>query len=168
MALIRWEPAAGSRSIQREFDRLFGTLFDTPTTGVAARRFIPAIDLVEDGDHYVLRADLPGVSESDVEVQVDERVLTVSGTRSSEREQRGQGYQRIERASGRFSRSLTLPEGVAPEAIEANFSNGVLEVRIPKPEQRKPHRVAIGSAGSGAIEGESPAGAEPADGEPAA
>jgi HSP20 family protein len=103
---------------------------------------------VEEGDHYVLRADLPGLSEDDVNVELDDNVLTISGERKSEHEHRKEGYYRIERAAGAFSRSLTLPEGIDPDSVQARFEKGVLEVRVPKPEQRKPRRVAI-SVGEG-------------------
>ena len=159
MALIRWEPARELQSIQQEMNRLFGTFLD-PQSGVegGGRRWVPATDLVEEGDHYVLRADVPGVSEDDVKVELEDDVLTISGERKSEHEQRDNGYRRIERAWGRFARSLTLPEGVDADGIKARFENGVLEVTIPKPAERKPRRVAIevgeqspvieGSAGS--------------------
>jgi len=151
MALIRWEPARELQTIQQEMNRLFGTFFDAPlaasANGEVARRWIPAMDLTE-GDHeFVLRADLPGVKESDVNIELEDNVLTVSGQRSSEREERKGGYYRLERASGGFSRSLTLPEGVDAQSVKADFDNGVLEVRIPKPEQRKPAKVAINVAG---------------------
>jgi len=144
MALIRWEPARELQSIQHEVNRLFGSFLD-PHAGVeiGARRWLPAIDLVEEGDHYVLRADVPGVSQDELKVELEDNVLTLSGERKSEHEERKDGYYRIERASGSFSRSLTLPEGVDPDAIEARFERGVLEVRIPKPAERKPRRVAI-------------------------
>ena len=147
MALIRWEPARELQTIQQEMNRLFGTFFDSPvvagSNGESGRRWIPAMDLVERDGEYVLRADLPGVDEKDVNVELDDNVLTISGERRSEHEQRKQGYYRVERASGRFSRSLTVPEGVDPQSIRANFENGVLDVRIPKPEERKPLKVAI-------------------------
>lgn len=146
MALIRWEPARELQSIQQEMNRLFGTFFDSPpgeSNGGAIRRWIPAMDLVEEDDHFVLRADLPGLSEEDVNVELEDNVLSISGERKSEHEDRKEGYYRIERASGSFSRSLTLPEGIDPERIQARFEKGVLEVRVPKPEQRKPRRVAI-------------------------
>jgi HSP20 family protein len=146
MALIRWEPARELQSIQQEMNRLFGTFFDGPEgpgNGVTARRWIPAMDLVEDDGHYVLRADLPGLSQQDVRIELEGDVLTISGERASQQEERKEGYHRVERASGRFARSLTLPEGIDPESIEADFDKGVLEVRIPKPQERKPHRVAI-------------------------
>jgi HSP20 family protein len=154
MAIIRWEPARELQSIQQEMNRLFGSFFDTPATpgnGGGLRRWIPAMDLVEESDHYVLHADLPGLSDQDVNIELEDNVLTISGERKSEHEQRKEGFHRVERASGRFSRSLTLPEGIDPDSVKANFDKGVLEVRIPKPEQRKPRRVAISVGGSAPV-----------------
>ena len=154
MAIIRWEPAREINSLQQEVNRLFGTFFDAPAgEALGVRRWVPAMDLVEEGDHYVLRADLPGLGENDVDIELDDRVLTISGERRSESEQRRDGYYRVERASGRFSRSLTLPEGIDPDSIAAHFEKGVLEVRIPKPAERKPRRVEIKAAGPETIEG---------------
>jgi HSP20 family protein len=133
-------------SLQNEMNRLFGTFFDTPTTAVSGngvRRWMPAMDLVETDEHFILRADLPGMGEDDVRIEVEDRTLTLAGERKAEHETNNEGYYRLERATGAFSRSLTLPEGVDPEQIAATFENGVLEVRIPKPEERKPRRVAI-------------------------
>jgi HSP20 family protein len=101
------------------------------------------MDLVETDEHFVLRADLPGLSEGDVDLSLEQNVLTLSGERKSEHEEQSEGYYRVERASGAFSRSLTLPEGVDGDAITARFDKGVLEVRIPKPEARKPRKVQI-------------------------
>ncbi|MGH2832900.1 MAG: Hsp20/alpha crystallin family protein [Solirubrobacteraceae bacterium] len=144
MALVRWEPVRELNSLQQEVNRLFGSFFDSATNDASfTRRWIPAMDLVEQDEYYVLRADLPGLAEDDVNIELEDRVLTVSGERSSSTEQHQGGYRRVERASGSFSRSLTLPEGVDAEAIEASFEKGVLEVRIPKPEQPKPRRVTI-------------------------
>jgi HSP20 family protein len=143
MAIIRWEPTREIQTIQQEMNRLFGSLFDAQAGNGESltRRWIPAMDLTEEGDRYVLRADLPGVEAKDVSVEVEDRVLTVSGERHTESEKRSDGYRRFERASGRFSRSLTLPEGVDAAAVAANFENGVLEIRIPKPAERKPRRI---------------------------
>jgi HSP20 family protein len=121
------------------------------------------MDLVETEDSFVLKADLPGVAEEDVHIELDDNVLTVRGERKSEHEERKQGYYRVERSSGSFARSLTLPEGVDPEAVKASFDRGVLEVQIPKPEQRKPRKVEITVGGEPkAIDGSETAG-EPAD-----
>jgi HSP20 family protein len=146
MALVRWEPVRELSSLQNDMNRLFNTFFDTTTPGnggSAPRRWIPAMDLVETDDQFVLKADLPGLTEEDVSIDVEGDVLTVSGERKAEHEDKREGYVRVERSFGAFRRSLTLPEGVDPEAVTASFDRGVLEVRIPKPEQRKPRRVAI-------------------------
>ena len=149
MALIRWEPVRELNTLQNEMNRLFNSVFDTPVPNgnTTLRRWIPAMDLVETDDDFVLRADLPGLSEGDVNIELEDNVLTVSGERNSEHEDRKEGYYRVERASGSFSRSLTLPEGVNPDAIKASFDKGVLEIRIPKPEERKPRKVAISVGG---------------------
>jgi len=137
-----------------ELHRLFNTLFEEGQP----QRWVPAMDLVEADDHFMLKADLPGLAEDDVNIEIRDSSLTISGERKAEHESRERGWYRVERSFGRFSRSLTLPEGVDPDGVEATFDKGVLEVRIPKPEQRKPRRVAIrASNGNGtgpeAVEG---------------
>ena len=136
-----------------EVHRLFNTLFEEGQT----QRWVPAMDLVEADDHFLLKADLPGLGEDDVNIEIRDNALTISGERKAEHESRERGWYRVERSFGRFSRSLTLPEGVNADAVEASFDRGVLEVRIPKPEERKPRRVAINSAngenGLPAVEG---------------
>jgi HSP20 family protein len=150
MAIVRWEPMRELASIQNEMNRLFGTVFEPaqPGNGGALRRWMPAMDLVETADQFVLRADLPGLGEEDVSIEVEDNVLTVSGERKAEHEQSKEGYHRVERAFGAFSRSLTLPEGVDAESVAASFDRGVLEIRIPKPEQRKPRKISIGVGNS--------------------
>jgi HSP20 family protein len=147
MALIRWEPVTELNTIQNEMNRLFNTFFEQPTqTGRGngtTRRWLPPMDLVETADHYVLRADLPGLDDGDVNIQLEDNMLTISGERKTEHEQGGEGYYRLERAFGAFSRSLTLPDGVDPDNVQAHFNRGVLEIRIPKPEQKKPKTVQI-------------------------
>ena len=154
MALVRWEPVRELQTMQQEMNRLFNTFFDAPTGGnggTGGRRWVPAMDLVETEDQFVLRADLPGLDEKDVNIEVQDNVLTVSGERRYEHEEKKEGFYRLERSAGRFSRSLTLPDGVDAGAIAAAFDKGVLEVRIPKPEERKPQRVQI-SVGQGRAE----------------
>src|SRR5829696_4069819 len=136
--LVKSEPF--SREIDRVFDAFFGQ------NEQQARRWVPPMDLVEAEDHFVLKADLPGLSDGDVNIEVQDGALTISGERKAEHEQRERGFYRIERAFGSFNRSLTLPDGVDPDRIEASFSHGVLEIRIPKPEQRKPRRIEISAA----------------------
>jgi HSP20 family protein len=139
MALLM-KPEPFSREIDRVFDAFFGQ------NEQSARRWVPPVDLVEAEDHFVLKADLPGLNEEDVSIEVQDGSLTISGERKAEHEERARGWYRIERAFGSFNRSLTLPDGVDADRIEASFSHGVLEVRIPKPEERKPRRIEISSA----------------------
>ena len=144
MTIVRWEPLRELSSLQSEMNRLFSAAFDAPAGGNGgARRWTPAMDLVETGDHFVLRADLPGMSEADVNIELEDNVLTLSGERKAEHEETREGFIRVERSFGSFARSLTLPKGVDPEAVTAAFEKGVLEVRVPKPEQRKPRKIAI-------------------------
>jgi HSP20 family protein len=157
MTIVRWEPMRELTSLQSEMNRLFNTVFDSPQANGGLRRWVPAMDLVETPDHFVLRADLPGVSEEDVKIEVEDNVLTVSGDRKAEHESRDSGFYRMERAFGSFSRSLTLPKGVNADAVAASFDRGVLEVHIPKPEQAKPRRISISVGGKDdqkVIEGE--------------
>ena len=158
MTIVRWEPLRELSSLQHEMNRLFNTVFDAPNgTGnghAAARRWVPAMDLVETAEHFVLRADLPGMDEEDVKIELEDNVLTVSGDRKlahrtaegvGSNESNQEGYYRVERSFGSFQRSLTLPKGVDADAVAAHFDRGVLEVRIPKPAAVKPRRISIGA-----------------------
>jgi HSP20 family protein len=136
--LMKPEPFSG------DLHRLFNTLFEDRNSAVQ-QRWMPAMDLVEADDHFLLKADLPGVAEEDVAIEVRDNALTISGERKAEHERRERGWYRVERSFGRFSRSLSLPEGVDPDSISASFDRGVLSVTIPKPEQRKPRRIQIDS-----------------------
>lgn len=154
MALVRWDPIREIDSLQGEMNRLFSSFLDTPPRrgqgngGSVARRWIPAMDLIEAGEHFVLKADLPGMTENDVNIEVENNVLTLSGERKTEHEDKHEGYYRLERSTGAFSRSLTLPEGIDADGVTATFANGVLEVRIPKPVQAQSRRVQIAVGGS--------------------
>jgi HSP20 family protein len=141
MALLM-KPEPFTREIDRVFDAFFGQTDQ-------ARRWVPPMDLVEAEDHFVLKADLPGLTEDDVNIEIQDGALTISGQRKAEHEEREKGWYRIERSFGSFNRSLTLPDGVDADRIEASFSHGVLEVRIPKPEERKPRRIEIASKTNG-------------------
>jgi HSP20 family protein len=154
MALVRVDPSVEVDSLQSEMNRIFDSFFGGGRQGNAgARRWIPAMDLAETENELILTADLPGIDEDDVTVEIKDSVLTISGERKDVRERKDRGYHRVERSFGRFSRSLTLPDGIDTSKVEAGFDRGVLEVTIPKPEERKPHRVSIGSSKAEAIEG---------------
>jgi HSP20 family protein len=139
--LVRPEP------VSTEFNRLFNSLWDQPA--VSQQRWVPEMDLVETDDHYLLKADLPGMKQDDVSIEFNDGTLTIAGERKAEYERKEKGFFRLERSFGKFSRSLTLPEGIDPDKIAAEFHDGVLEVTIPKPEQRKPRRIEVAWNGNG-------------------
>jgi HSP20 family protein len=151
MTLVRWEPARRLETFQSDIDRVFDAFFGArPANG--AGQWVPAMDLAETDDHLVLKADLPGLDKDDVEIEVSDGVLTISGERKTEHTEREDGYHRVERAYGSFSRSLSLPDGIDAEQVKADFDKGVLEVRIPKPAERRPHRVQIGATVNGEVQ----------------
>jgi HSP20 family protein len=139
--LVRPEP------FSTEFNRLFNSLWEQ--SAATSQRWVPEMDLVETDDHYVLKADLPGMKQEDVSLEFNDGTLTISGERKAEYERKEKGFFRLERSFGKFSRSLTLPDGVDPDKIDAAFHDGVLEVTIPKPEQRKPRRIEVAWHGNG-------------------
>ncbi|HEX6714591.1 MAG TPA: Hsp20/alpha crystallin family protein [Thermoleophilaceae bacterium] len=123
-----------------------------------SQRWVPEMDLVETDDHYMLKADLPGMKQDDVSIEWGDGTLTIAGERKAEYERKEKGFFRLERSFGKFSRSLTLPDGIDVDKISAEFHDGVLEVSIPKPEQRKPRRIDVAWHGDGkpkTIEGSS-------------
>lgn len=109
----------------------------------------PNIDVVEKDDRYLIKAELPGVNEEDVEVSLTGDMLTISGEKQEESEEERRGYYYAESSYGSFSRSITIPPTVDPDRIEANFNNGVLEVALPKTPETKPKRVAISAKNIG-------------------
>lgn len=145
MALVRWDPVRELSGLQTDMNRLFDSFFNEAEGEKGAhRRWIPSMDLMTTESDIVLKADLPGLSEDDISVEVRDGVLTVSGERRAEHESDEQGYFRVERSFGQFSRSVTLPEGIDADAVSAHMDDGVLEVRIPKPAERQPKRIEIG------------------------
>jgi HSP20 family protein len=129
--------------------RLMDELMRSTGNGNRVTGFTPLVDVHETEDEYLVKVDLPGVKPEDVNVEVNENVLSISGSRVAE--ETGQA-QLVERPYGSFIRTLTLPLGVDSDSIEAGYNDGVLELRIPKPAEQKPKRITIAGAGKKAIE----------------
>jgi HSP20 family protein len=123
----------------------FGRFASGFEQSLAAANFIPAVDIYEDEHNVTLTAELPGIDEKDVEISLENGVLTISGERKMEHEEKQDNFQRIERSYGRFSRSFTLPPTVDPENVKAEFNNGVLRVTLGKREEAKPKQIRIES-----------------------
>jgi len=128
--------------------RLMDELLRTSGNGNRVNGFTPPVDVHETEDEYLVKIDLPGVKSEDVNIEVNDNVLAISGSRVTDETA---AAQLVERPYGSFARTLTLPQGVDSDSIEAAFRDGVLELRIPKPAERKPKKIAIG-AGKKAIE----------------
>jgi len=149
MAIVKWDPGREIDTLQVDMNRLFDSFFGRRDAGQSTtRNWVPAMDLAETEDQLVLRADLPGLGRDDIDIEVKDNVLTISGERKAEHERKGEGFHRVERSFGRFSRSLGLPRGIDAKRVTASFENGVLEVRMPKPEERKATRVEIATEAS--------------------
>jgi HSP20 family protein len=132
------------RMLQREIDRLFDDFFGL-TGGPSQRSFVPQLELAERDGEYVMKAELPGLDERDVKLEVDDsNILTIRGEKKSELEETKSGYCYSERSYGQFVRSIQLPSTVDSSKIDASFKNGVLELRIPKSEKMKPRNIPIG------------------------
>ncbi len=138
MSVVRFEPLRDLTSFRDDFNRLVSRTF-----GDGERTWTPAVDVIETGDSVVLKAELPGLTAEDVDVEVDENVLTISGEREFRDEVEDGRYHRIERSYGRFSRSLTLPQGIKADAVSATFTDGVLQVTVPKADEVRPRKVTI-------------------------
>jgi HSP20 family protein len=139
MTIVRYEPWALFGRLHRQLDQTFG---DTD----ASVSWLPRVDVREETERFVVAADLPGVEGKDIEITADEGVLTIRGERRSGKKAAGEGYERVERASGTFLRRFTLPESADAGAIKATHVNGVLEVSIPKRPQAQPRRIEVQAA----------------------
>lgn len=144
MNVTRYEPWYLMNRLSRDLDRLL----NTPTEGADDSRssvvdWLPAVDIKEEDEQFVLRADLPGVEPKDIDVTMEKGVLTLRGTRSTESRDEKNGYRRVERVSGEFFRRFTLPDTADSQAIKARHVNGVLEVVIPKQDAVLPRKISV-------------------------
>lgn len=143
-SLARWDPFHGLAEIQQEMNRLFDSLVGRPMTAPATERiWAPVADMYETKDDIVVCFELPGVREKEVSVTIAGDVLTVKGERRWEREAKDESLHRVERAYGRFERSVQLPAPVQVDRVKATYRDGVLEVRLPKAEALKAREIKI-------------------------
>lgn len=140
MSIVRHEPWTLLRQWNRDFD---GFVAGSSASPVA---FIPAVDVREEAERFVVQADLPGVAPADIEVTAEKGVLTIKGERKSEKREQAAGYERLERVAGSFTRRFALPDNAQADAIKARFTHGVLEVSIPKQAQVAATRVTVEAA----------------------
>jgi HSP20 family protein len=142
MSLVRHNPWSLFDQLQRELNR-YPQKPEEDSGDVVTSDWAPAVDIKEEDDRFLLVADIPGVDPKDIEVHMENGILSIKGERESEKKTEREGYKRIEREHGVFYRRFTMPEGVNPEGIEANSKNGVLTVTIPKQEAAQPRRITV-------------------------
>ena len=144
MSLIRYSthPRRFEEEIKSVFDKFLGG-DDTDASSVVTSQWVPRVDIKEEGDRFVIFADLPGVDPESIEVQMDKGVLSIKGERSTGAAQEGERYSRVERAHGVFFRRFALPDSANPEGITATGRHGVLEIAIPKRPETTPRRIQV-------------------------
>jgi HSP20 family protein len=150
--VVRYQPFRGFSTLHDRVNRLFNeSMFQGQNEESAITTWAPAVDIYETPNELVVKADLPDVAEKDIDIRVENNLLTVRGERKFEKNVTEDNYLRVERAYGSFSRSFSLPNTVNAEAIHAEYKNGVLTVNLPKREESKPRqvKVIVNSSGNG-------------------
>jgi HSP20 family protein len=146
MNLVRWNPFREMDSFHDRMNRFFGEGFFPSEKMVSEWNLAdwkPAVDVYEEDNAIVIKAELPGIDKKDIEVELNDGVLTLKGERNYENEVKEDNYYRKERAYGKFHRAFTLPEGLDPEKVEAAFKDGVLKVTVPKPEEKQSRKISV-------------------------
>ncbi len=142
MTLVRYEPLNVLNQFRREMDRLFE---NEEGSNIATSDWVPAVDIKETDKAFVITADIPGVDPNDIDVHMENGVLSIKGERKEEKEEEKEGYKRIERMRGSFYRRFSLPDTADAEKISAKSNHGVLEITIPKQEKTQPRKIAVES-----------------------
>ena len=139
----RWEPSRGAATLQEQINRVFGDMLERTGEESNLTPWAPAVDIFETEHELVVKADLPDVNPQDLDVRVENNILTIRGERKFENKVNEENYLRVERAYGSFSRSFSLANSVKSEAIKADYQNGVLTLSIPKREEAKPKQIKV-------------------------
>src|SRR5580693_8430775 len=141
--LNRWEPFRGAGNLQEQVNRLFGNVLERTAEESNLTSWAPAVDIYETEHELVVKADLPEVDSKDLDIRVENNLLTIRGDRKFEKKVNEENYLRVERAYGSFSRSFSLSNTVNAEAIKADYQDGVLTLTIPKREEAKPKQIKV-------------------------
>jgi HSP20 family protein len=141
--LSRWEPFRGASTLQEQVNRLFNDVLDRSSEESSLTSWAPAVDIYETEHELVVKADLPDVDAKDLDIRVENNILTIRGDRKFEKQVAEENYLRVERAYGAFSRSFSLANTVNSEAIKADYQDGVLTLTIPKREEAKPKQIKV-------------------------
>ncbi len=145
MAITRWRPFRDLMSVQDEMNRLFDDFFGRPVMrrDWTEAAWCPCVDVSETKDSVIINTEIPGMSKDDVKVSIQDNVLTLSGEKKQENEEKDANYHRTERSYGSFSRSFTLPTTVQADKVKAAYKDGILRITLPKSEEVKPKQIPI-------------------------
>jgi HSP20 family protein len=151
MSLIRWNPTRDLATfpsdifnMQREMNKIYGSFFrGVDEQSLLGSTWMPAVDVVEENDEYIVKIELPGVSKDDVKITLESNILTIRGEKKAEKDSDEKNYHRTERSYGIFQRSFTLPASVKNEKIGAEYKDGILAVTLPKAEETKPKQIEV-------------------------
>ena len=156
--LTRWDPFRELTTLQDQMNRLFRETYGPTSSGreesLASGSFVPPVDVYEDEHNIVLKMEVPGIDQKDIDIRLENNVLTVRGERKFEKEEKEENFQRVERRYGAFARSFTLPNTVDTENVQADYENGVLKLTLAKRAEAKPKQIKVNiGGGSKQIEG---------------
>jgi HSP20 family protein len=154
----RWDPYRELNTLQDRMNRLFNASFSNEgrDESLATSGFAPAVDVYEDEHNITLKIEVPGIDEKDIDVRVENNILTVHGERKIEKEEKEENYRRIERQYGSFTRTFTLPNTVDTESASANYDKGVLKVTLAKKAEAKPKQIKVNVGGEKTLEAKQP------------
>jgi HSP20 family protein len=141
--ITRWDPVQEMMTLREAMSQLFEDSFVRPTVARSGQAFVPALDLSESADGFVVEASLPGLKPEDLEITVENNVLTIKGETRRENEENKRNYHRVERSFGSFQRTIGLPSTVKADQIKASLNNGILRLDIPKAEEVKPRKINV-------------------------
>jgi HSP20 family protein len=146
MTLVKWSPAREMMTLQDRINRFFDDSFFRAgfrEDDIALSTWNPMVDIYDDNDKIVIKAELPGMEKKDISIDMKDRILTLKGERSVDNGVKEDSYYRRERSFGRFERAFTMPTGLNPDKIKADYRDGVLKIEVPKPEEEKPKQITI-------------------------
>lgn len=143
MKVTRYEPWGLLNQFYRDLDQVLSTERSGDDSTVATCAWVPSVDIKEDNQQFLIEADIPGVKPKDIDISMENSVLTIKGERHLENREEGRNYQRVERTHGSFYRRFTLPDTADPEKVSASGKNGVLQIAIPKRELAQPRKITI-------------------------
>jgi HSP20 family protein len=151
--LTRWDPFREFALMQNRISRMYQDYAPGVEEQLSSAQIVPPVDVYEDEHHLTLKAELPGIDPKDVDVRVENNILTIRGERKFEKEEKEENFHRIERRYGTFTRSFTLPNTVNPDSVKADFENGVLKIQFEKRAEAKPKQIQVNIGQRKTLEG---------------